>query len=84
MQKLNVYQTQCIETAASIMTAGASLIEVQKLPTGRSIFIFEQTKRLKEIQKLHTQQKLVLPSQVLLTNLKFLKTKVKESNQIHS
>jgi hypothetical protein len=77
MQKLNVYQTQCIETAKT------SLIEVQKLLTGRSVFIFQQTKRLEEIQKLHTQQKLILPSQSLLANLKFLKTKVKESNSTH-
>ncbi|MBT5016811.1 hypothetical protein HOM98_04980 [Candidatus Peregrinibacteria bacterium] len=76
----NHYKTQCLETAAAIMTAGAKLVCLEKIQGRKSLFVFKKNDRLEKILSLHTSQQLNLPSHLILANLKFLKTRVKESN----
>jgi hypothetical protein len=73
-----IYKTRCLETAAAAMTAGGELICLESTTDRKSLFVFKKNKRLEEILRMHTQQRLNLPSHLLLANLKFLKTRVKE------
>ena len=78
--KDNEYQTTCLNTATVLVTAGFSLLSIEKGQPGdpRLRFHFNDEPRLHSVLDRYTRQELNLPAHTVLSNLRFLKTRINE------
>jgi hypothetical protein len=76
LTKKELFTTYNLNLSSVFVAMGLKLANVEKNPSGKSLFCFEHTKKLDEINEKYWRKELLCEPQLLFDSAKFLKNRL--------